>query len=386
MDKLDPYKHQQLYENWKKNPDNPNISSKNNKLLQQYLSDMEMGKNISRVSKKGSRSYTRLNHLRQKISFLMELLEKKRGVKDSTKSTEDDVHFIFNGMEKGSIRKLDGGRYTSVNDYVRLFKSFWHWYQLINQKKGVNIQDITLELDSRADKEPEFVYFTENQLNEMIKFADEDMKVIMLFLFDSGMRVTEMVNLKVSDFLNDFKEVNIRKETSKTFGRRFKLMMSSDVVKNYVKVLGLEKDNFVFRLTPDQMNVRLKPLGKKVLRVDNLTLYDFRHSSACYWYPRYPKVQGLLYRFGWKKLEMVHYYARFLGMEDTISEEDLLLGVTKTELEKKLADLERKFNNFIDSGEETDLHKEYQKHKLGLKTRQQFEEALENNPNVEKIN
>ncbi len=338
--KLDIYNHKQLYDNWKKNPSNPNISKKNNKVIQQYIFDMEIGKNISRLSKKGARSYTRLNHLRQKLSFIAELFETNFKIKDITIVSENDAHNLFTNMRKGEIRRLDGGTYRSVGDYVRIFKAFWHWWELVNRKKGIEVNDITFDLDTSTE-EPDFVYFTQEQFNEMIKLADPDMKVVMLFLYDSGMRVMEMKNIKVSDFLNDYKEINIREETSKTFGRRFKLMMCPEVIKGYIKTMDLQVANYVFNLRQDDMNRRLKDIGKKILGVNNLTLYDFRHSSACYWYPRYPNIQGFLYRFGWKKLKMAHYYARFLGMEDTITEENMLLGVTKTELEKEISKLKR---------------------------------------------
>ncbi len=333
--KLDPYNHKILHERWKENPINNNISKINNKTLFSYVEDMEMGRNISRFSKKGARSHIRLNKMRQKIYFICELLEKYQGVKDIRKTTEKQIHKLFYDMTNGTIKRLDGCIYKSTGDYVKEFKAFYHWYQKVSK---IKIEDITNDLD-RSQPLPEFNYFTEDQLNEMIKIADDDMKPLMLFLYDTGIRVTEMKNIKVSDFLNDFKEVNIREETSKTFGRRIKLMMCSDTMKKYIRFSELQQDNFVFRLNVAVMNNRLNAIGKKILNKPNLTLYDFRHGSACYWYPRYPNIQGLLYRFGWKKIEMAHYYARFLGMEDTITEKDLLLGVTKTELEKEIEEL-----------------------------------------------
>jgi len=333
--KLDPYNQKELYERWKINPNNSNVSKANNKIIHKYIFDMEIGKNVSRHSRKGARSFIRLNRVRQKIFFISELLEKYQGLKDMTKVTEDQVHRLFSDMRKGKIKRLDGGVYKSTGDYVKVFKAFYHWYQRVSPKP---IQDITNDLDTSVEL-PEFNYFTEEQLNEMIKLADEDMKVLMLFLFDTGIRVTEMKNVKVSDFLNNFTELNIREETAKTFGRRIKLMMCSNIIKKYVETLELKEDNYVFGLDVKTMNNRLNKIGEKVLGKKNLSLYDIRHSSVCYFYPRYPNVQGLLYRFGWKKLSMAHYYARFLGMEDTISEADLLLGVTKTELEKDIKKL-----------------------------------------------
>ena len=70
-------------------------------------------------------------------------------------------------------------------------------------------------------------------------------------------------------------------------------------------------------------------------------MYDFRHCSCCYWLPRYKSESALKYRFGWKKSDKIHYYSELLGMKDTISEEDLLMDVTKTEIEQRLSKSEK---------------------------------------------
>ena len=56
--------------------------------------------------------------------------------------------------------------------------------------------------------------------------------------------------------------------------------------------------------------------------------------------PRYKSESALKYRFGWKKSDKIHYYFEMLGMKDTISEEDLLIDVTKTEIKKRLVKTE----------------------------------------------
>jgi hypothetical protein len=49
---------------------------------------------------------------------------------------------------------------------------------------------------------------------------------------------------------------------------------------------------------------------KKVLGKDRIIkMYDFRHSSCCYWLPRYKSENALKYRFGWKKSDMISYYS-----------------------------------------------------------------------------
>ena len=50
---------------------------------------------------------------------------------------------------------------------------------------------------------------------------------------------------------------------------------------------------------------------------------------------------ALKYRFGWKSSDKIHYYSEMLGMKDTISEDDMLVDVTKMELEKRIDKAEK---------------------------------------------
>ncbi len=157
--------------------------------------------------------------------------------------------------------------------------------------------------------------------------------------------VAELFNIKVSDFYADYKEVEIRDEVSKTFGRKIKLMLSSDLVKEYINTKDLENEDYLFDIKPDSVNKYLQRLAKRVLgdkmspagkKYSELTMYHFRHCSCCYWLPRYKSESALKFRFGWKKSDKIHYYSEMLGMRDTIQEDDMLVDVTKTEIEKQL--------------------------------------------------
>jgi integrase len=172
-----------------------------------------------------------------------------------------------------------------------------------------------------------------------------------MFLFDSGVRSpTELFNIKISDFSSDFKELNVRQEISKTFGRRIKLMISPELLKEYVTLNNLDKDDFLFEINHSVTNRYLKRVALRVFgdnpspagaKYSELTMYDLRHNSCCYWLPRYKSESALKYRFGWKKSEEIHYYSELLGMRDTIQEDDMLIDITKTEIEKKLEKSER---------------------------------------------
>ena len=347
MTKFDPYKHKERYLAWKEKNQSviPGISKENSDLTLHFLNDMEQGLNISSTSKKGARSYIRLNVLKQRLTSLSRAFEKRFNLTKITDITENQLFSFFVDMRNGIIKRNDGKNYTSPRNFVKDVKSFWHWWIKINKKQGIEIKDITVDLDASEDK-PKWVYLTEEQVKKICNEAKYEYKVLIWFLFDTGIRApTEMMNVRVSDFFNNFKELNIRQETSKTFGRRIKLMICSDLIREYVKTQNLGKEDYLFTISPAATNKYLKRLGKRVLgeeksqagtEYSNLTMYDFRHISCCYWLPRYKSESALKYRFGWKSTDKIHYYSELLGMSDTISEDDMLVDVTKMELEKRI--------------------------------------------------
>jgi integrase len=331
--RIDPYKHKERYLKWKESAKGKisGVSNKNSELIWNYLIDMEHGINVSNGSRKGSRSYNRLNNLKQRMIFLIKLFEDRLDLGDITKVEERQLHEFFSKIRNGEIKRLDGKTYKSPADYVKIFKAFWHWWQKLNHKKGIKIEDITSDLDI-STKKPEWVYLDEKQIKKLCDNALYDYKILIMFLFDTGIRApTELMNIRASDFYNNFKELNIRDEVSKTFGRRIKLMLCSDLIKEYVSNNNLQEDDCLFTKCPSVVNKYLKHLAKKVFedvkspagqKYTELTMYDFRHCSCCYWLPRYKSESALKFRFGWKKSDKIHYYSEMLGMRDTISEED----------------------------------------------------------------
>ena len=138
------------------------ITKANSGIIRKFISDMEEGRNVAKASKKGARSYSRLNTLRIRLIFIARMLE-KRGVKDLTKLDEKIITNFFHDMREGVLKTLDGKVYKSTLDYVKVFNSFWHWWMKINKKNEKEVKDITEEIDTSKD-ENSFVYFTKEQL------------------------------------------------------------------------------------------------------------------------------------------------------------------------------------------------------------------------------
>lgn len=353
MTKVDPYNIKEKYAKWKAKALAQGIvgvSSANSQIIMQYLQDMEQGLNVETTNKRGGRSPIRLSCISFRMPQLARMFEARYGV-TLTELTDVQVCAFFADMRNGTIKRKDGKEYRATGDYVKEIKAFWNWWMKVQRRKEIVVKNIVQDLDKSYEK-PDWVYLTEEQIRLLCSKASQKYRTLIWFLFDTGIRApTELVNIKVSDFHNDFKELNIREEASKTFGRRIKLMICSKMIKEHVQHHKFASDDYIFSIDPSGANRYLKRLAKKVLgdtvspagqKYCDLTLYDFRHNSCCYWLPRYKSESALKYRFGWKKSDKIHYYSELLGMRDTISEDDMLIDITKTEIEQKLLKAEKK--------------------------------------------
>jgi integrase len=343
MVKIDPYNSKETYERWKENSKLgiKGINEFNSNLILRYLNDMETGQNIGNGSGKGSRSPIRLMTLKNRIIFCVKKLQELHNVDKITDAKEENLHALFTDMRNGKLTKEDGGTYKSVSDYVKVFKAFWHWHQKVSRKNKIAIDDITIDLDSKAEK-GEWVHLTEEQIETLCDNAKFEYRVLMKFMLDSGIRVTELKNIKVSDFSEDFNKLDIRQETSKTFGRNINLVLCCDLIRDYVRINLLKPEDYLFKAHPNQINRYLKNLASRFLgdgvskgkkKYSELTMYDFRHNSACYFVQKYKKEADMKYRFGWKGSDKIYYYTDFIGMRDSMTKDDLISKESRTEIQ-----------------------------------------------------
>ncbi len=136
--KIDPHKHKEKYLRWKEKTKEgiPNITRGNSDIIKQFLNDMERGMNVAKGSKKGARSFIRLNTLRDRLIYLSKNFELRLSLDLLNKVNEEQLHTFFTEMRNGQIRRKDGEEYKSVADYVKTFKAFWHWYIKMQKKEG----------------------------------------------------------------------------------------------------------------------------------------------------------------------------------------------------------------------------------------------------------
>jgi hypothetical protein len=126
--KIDPYKHKEKYENWRKEVDKsgiPEISKYNSDLILRYLNDMGWGYNVSNVSAKGSRSYIRLNTIRSEMIFFAKRFKIVYKIDNITEINELQLCKFFNLSIIGTKSESEAIKMTffilgcSIGKYIK---------------------------------------------------------------------------------------------------------------------------------------------------------------------------------------------------------------------------------------------------------------------------
>ena len=318
------------------------VSPKASELITQYVLDLDAGKNLAKGVKKGKRSYAYLVGARTRLPRLCKQMEVIIG-KELIVFTEDDVLQFFSDMRDGKILNYRNQRYVGIRNQSKVFCSFWHWVMRFEKKNGNNLLDIVYSVDNSSTEKPKWVSFT---LKDVEHMADEASsyyyRTLVYFLFDSGIRAPrELMNVRAMDITpvpdSNHLFLDIRQDTSKTFGRKIKLMICSDVLRKYIKYNNLKGEDFLFTRGYTSMSRTVAKLGYRAMGIGKLfkdspkktrvsggiSMYDFRHNSVCYYLPIYKSENQLKYRYGWKKADMIDYYSERIGMRDTVSEKDM---------------------------------------------------------------
>lgn len=338
QEKRDPYNNSKRWGNWKRENFNrtpEGIRKEDWKILIEFLKDMELGLNTPNGIK-GKRDCGTLLNLSSHNKLFLENFKKPL-----LKLSKQDLHNLENDIEKGKILKRNGEKFTAFGNYIKDFKAFWSW---MLRTKRVS-EKITEDITSKT-KKPDWVFLTEQQIKTFFNELDLDYRVYCWFMYDSGMRVTELNSIKIRDFSDDFTKVTINDSSAKTFGRTINLKLSTQLVKDFINTYKLTPNDFFLRKKVFAMNRYLKRHCSKLFGKDkvshpkskglygNFTLYDIRHNSVCYWFNRYPTHKGLMYRFGWRKPDKIEYYSNFLGVNDEITDGDMVLAEDKSKLYK----------------------------------------------------
>jgi integrase len=103
--------------------------------------------------------------------------------------------------------------------------------------------------------------------------------LIIRFLFETGLRINECVNVRVKDL--DFKNNKVRGigKGNKDFIQMFQAG-TAERIKKSIEARLLDPDDIVFPLTPETASMNIKRCARKALKRNDISAHTMRHSCA----------------------------------------------------------------------------------------------------------
>ena len=131
-------------------------------------------------------------------------------------------------------------------------------------------------------------------------------KCLFKYLFDSGARIEEALNTKISDLTkssdNKFYMVHLRGTKTAEADRNISLPLCTKEINTWLKEHPTgDKEDYLFPIRYDNARRIIKGMSKRVLDYQ-LKPHELRHSSATFYVQKFgaENIGGFYYRLGWK--------------------------------------------------------------------------------------
>jgi len=262
--------------------------------------------------------------------------------KDLNLITEPEIEKFYRDLDTDRIKQLNGKHYkpNSKNELIKSLKRYLGFK--VTDKNAYKKLVGWIKEYSDQTKIPAI---SKEQVEKVIKIINNSRdRALFYFLFDSGCRIEEALNLKIKDIEKHEKEdkkgfyylVDIR--ISKTLPRRISIPLSSQFISKWLEEHPdrINPEAFLFPLEYDASRKIIKTASFKALGF-KVTPHQLRHSSASYYCKLIDNPYKFCYRYGWKfgSREANRYIDRNLLGEE---EQEKLLNIVESD---RFAQLEK---------------------------------------------
>jgi len=329
----------------------------NKELILRFIRDCRLGKTLKKRQKKriGVARCLKYIQILKKISVRLDKpfnKVKQEDIEKFIEALEDDKYKYEVRTESGKLLKTGYYAYSTKLDYKKTIKKFYKWLLGNNDYypelvEWIETYDISKEIPALRREEIE-------KLVAASKVRD---KAIIMFLFDSGARAEEFLNIRIGDLSKNGDTYKVRIVHSKTKPRTISIPMCSKYLSLWLDEYGKkDEQSLIFPITYDGMRIMLKRTGRKVLN-KKVIPHILRHSSATY-YTKYLNHFQLCYRYGWSMTSKMpdRYIDREGMVEEKIS--DLVKTNELSILEKKNQGLKEEISLMKENNSQINLELE----------------------------
>lgn len=270
---------------------NEKISDSQKKNLIRFVEECEIGKNGKKVG--AGRLATYIGNLKRLYFYFR---------KDLDKITEQDAVKFYKNLETDRFKTKKGRalKPSAKNEFIKIFKKYLRWCW--DEQKYKTIAGWIKKYGDMT----ELSAISLDEAEKMVRGVDNPRdKAIIMFLFDSGCRIQEALNVTIKDIEKKQKQgekgfyylVDIK--YSKTLPRKISIPLATKYITEWLKSHP-ERNNLevqLFPLTYNAVSMMVERLSEKVLG-KRITCHILRHSSATH-YSKRMKPYPFCYRYGW---------------------------------------------------------------------------------------
>ena len=265
-------------------------------LLKKFIYDAYLGKTIlGREKKKVG--------LKRLLKYIQDL--KKLDVyfkKPFGDITEYDMERFILDLEDGVLKTPDGHAYAGETQVVikKMIKKFYKWLEGDNVEVPRKVRWIDTSVEPI-----EYVSLSKDELDKVLSLMTSNSsynlvrnRALLMFLFDSGLRAEEVLNIRMKHLTLKNDDYVVRVEFSKTKKRTITLPFCKEFLNSWLDMHPMpnEPSAQLFPITYNALRGVVNRVGDIVKK--HITPQSLRHSSATYWCQHLTPYE-LCYRLGW---------------------------------------------------------------------------------------
>lgn len=332
------------------------INTSNHKLAIDFLNEKEkiLQKQFGFEKEAQKRYYKTLG---KELTFLKNILYWFNDL-NLKQITKGDIEKVFLGIETGEIKTIRNKELSTSSKkdyYTKAFRGKSGFFGYIN--KNNLAKEIIIR---KFSNDNEVRFFEKDTLLKIMEYAKyNNHKLAFLLLFDTGIEVSALCQLKKTDFTEHYDEdkkqyykVNIRKEISKKNRQKRNLDIYLPETQNKLRIHleSLQDNDFLFNFRPPAIAKALKQIVRQhKLRTKGDTakeikIKDFRSSCATFLLSLGYNTDFIKVRLGHKfSSNVIDRYVSYLGIKQEKPRKEIE-SISYKELENKYNNLETKYN------------------------------------------
>lgn len=339
------------------------IIKENKEFILKFIRDCRLGKTLKNRQKKSigvARCLKYIQILKKISTWLDKPFDQviQQDMEKLIEALENDQYCINVKSNKQEIPKTRKYAHSTKLDYKKTIRKFYKW--LLGDNK--HYPELVDWIDT-YDIVKEIPALTREQVEKLVDVSNIRDKTIIMFLFDSGARIEETLNIRVKDLTKNEDTYKVRIVVSKTKPRTIHLPICSKYLELWLQEYQYNTDEeFLFPINYNSLRMMLHRKSKSILN-KRVTPHILRHSSATY-YANHLSHYQLCYRFGWSMASKMPN--RYLDREGIFEQETTKIIQTNdiSNLEKQNQLLKEEMSHLKESNQTLSVEFNQLKEKL----------------------